>query len=83
MDAESIPRSSGRREDTVRPQMVWVNTHNRNDSSSSWDGMKESGVDRENGVEAFEACKSVPEPVEWSLLIYGITGSHAPHRFAE
>ena len=26
--------------------------------------MKESGIGRENGVEAFEACKSVPEPVE-------------------
>lgn len=24
--------------------------------------MKESGIGRENGVEAFEACKSIPEP---------------------
>jgi acyl-CoA reductase-like NAD-dependent aldehyde dehydrogenase len=41
--------------------LVWVNTHHRNDPSSPWGGMKESGVGRENGVEAFEACKSVPE----------------------
>jgi len=37
--------------------LVWVNTHHRNDPSSPWGGMKESGVGRENGIEAFEACK--------------------------
>lgn len=37
--------------------LVWVNTHHRNDPSSPWGGMKESGIGRENGVEAFEACK--------------------------
>ena len=41
--------------------LVWVNTHHRNDPSSPWGGMKESGIGRENGVEAFEGCKSVPE----------------------
>ncbi|KAF8467109.1 aldehyde dehydrogenase [Russula ochroleuca] len=35
--------------------LVWVNTHHRNDPSSPWGGMKESGIGRENGVEAFEA----------------------------
>jgi hypothetical protein len=42
--------------------------------------MKESGIGRENGVEAFEACKSVPELV---IEVIWFTGSHAPHRFAE
>ena len=37
--------------------LVWVNTHHRNDPSSPWGGMKESGIGRENGLEAFEACK--------------------------
>ena len=51
----------------LRSGLVWVNTHHRNDPSSPWGGMKESGIGRENGVEAFEACKSV---VQWELLIY-------------
>lgn len=35
--------------------LVWVNTHHRNDPSSPWGGMKESGIGRENGIEAFES----------------------------
>ncbi|KAG1755474.1 aldehyde dehydrogenase domain-containing protein [Suillus lakei] len=35
--------------------LVWVNTHHRNDPSSPWGGMKESGIGRENGIEALEA----------------------------
>ncbi|KAI0310157.1 aldehyde dehydrogenase [Amylostereum chailletii] len=35
--------------------LVWVNSHHRNDPSSPWGGMKESGIGRENGVEAFHA----------------------------
>ncbi|KDQ17301.1 hypothetical protein BOTBODRAFT_30112 [Botryobasidium botryosum FD-172 SS1] len=35
--------------------LVWVNTHHRNDPSSPWGGMKESGIGRENGVEALES----------------------------
>ncbi|EIM87936.1 aldehyde dehydrogenase [Stereum hirsutum FP-91666 SS1] len=35
--------------------LVWVNTHHRNDPSSPWGGMKESGIGRENGVEALHA----------------------------
>jgi len=65
----------------IQSGLVWVNTHHRNDPSSPWGGMKESGIGRENGVEAFEACKFVPEPVEW--MLFGLRGSHAPHRFAE
>ncbi|KAL1686929.1 Aldehyde/histidinol dehydrogenase [Schizophyllum commune] len=35
--------------------LTWVNTHHRNDPSSPWGGMKESGIGRENGHEAFAA----------------------------
>lgn len=35
--------------------LTWVNTHHRNDPSSPWGGMKESGIGRENGLEAFAA----------------------------
>ncbi|KAJ7590679.1 aldehyde dehydrogenase domain-containing protein [Mycena floridula] len=35
--------------------LVWVNTHHRNDPSSPWGGMKESGIGRENGMEALES----------------------------
>ncbi len=56
----------------IQSGLVWVNTHHRNDPSSPWGGMKESGIGRENGVEAFEACKFVPEPVEW--MLFGLRG---------
>ncbi|KAG7096716.1 hypothetical protein E1B28_004130, partial [Marasmius oreades] len=39
----------------IQAGLCWVNTHHRNDPSSPWGGMKESGIGRENGVEAFEA----------------------------
>lgn len=39
----------------IEAGIVWVNTHHRNDPSSPWGGMKESGIGRENGVEAFES----------------------------
>ncbi|KAL7282539.1 hypothetical protein ACG7TL_004010 [Trametes sanguinea] len=39
----------------IQAGLVWVNTHHRNDPSSPWGGMKESGIGRENGIEAFEA----------------------------
>ncbi|KAJ7752756.1 aldehyde dehydrogenase [Mycena maculata] len=35
--------------------ICWVNTAHRNDPSSPWGGMKESGIGRENGIEAFES----------------------------
>lgn len=57
----------------IQSGLVWVNTHHRNDPSSPWGGMKESGIGRENGVEAFEACKSpFLSQKDWSHLIYGI-----------
>ncbi|ESK94475.1 aldehyde dehydrogenase [Moniliophthora roreri MCA 2997] len=39
----------------VQAGLCWINTHHRNDPSSPWGGMKESGIGRENGLEAFEA----------------------------
>ncbi|KII94913.1 hypothetical protein PLICRDRAFT_169620 [Plicaturopsis crispa FD-325 SS-3] len=39
----------------IEAGLVWVNTHHRNDPSSPWGGMKESGIGRENGVEALMA----------------------------
>ncbi|KAH0839852.1 aldehyde dehydrogenase domain-containing protein [Lanmaoa asiatica] len=46
--------------DAIEAGVVWVNTHHRNDPSSPWGGMKESGIGRENGFEAFEACAYCP-----------------------
>ncbi|KAI6152227.1 aldehyde dehydrogenase [Pisolithus tinctorius] len=41
--------------DSIQAGLVWINTHHRNDPSSPWGGMKESGIGRENGIEALEA----------------------------
>jgi len=38
----------------IEAGLVWINCHHRNDPSSPWGGMKESGIGRENGAEAFE-----------------------------
>ncbi|KAL5641705.1 hypothetical protein ACGC1H_001994 [Rhizoctonia solani] len=54
----------------IEAGLVWVNAHHRNDPSSPWGGMKESGIGRENGIEAFESysqskstiiCTSTPD----------------------
>ncbi|KAJ6628899.1 aldehyde dehydrogenase [Mycena sp. CBHHK59/15] len=39
----------------IEAGLCWVNTHHRNDPSSPWGGMKESGIGRENGIEAFDS----------------------------
>ncbi|KAF7301913.1 Aldehyde dehydrogenase [Mycena indigotica] len=41
----------------IEAGLCWVNAAHRNDPSSPWGGMKESGIGRENGIEAFESCK--------------------------
>jgi acyl-CoA reductase-like NAD-dependent aldehyde dehydrogenase len=39
----------------IESGLCWVNTHHRNDPSSPWGGTKESGIGRENGLEAFDS----------------------------
>ncbi|KAF1993519.1 betaine aldehyde dehydrogenase [Amniculicola lignicola CBS 123094] len=39
----------------IEAGICWVNTHHRNDASSPWGGVKESGVGSENGVDAYNA----------------------------
>ena len=50
--------------------LVWINTHHRNDPSSPWGGMKESGIGRENGIEALEACKSFESTTILRLWVF-------------
>lgn len=53
--------------------LAWVNDHHRNDPSSPWGGMKDSGIGRENGHEAlreYSQVKSIivntsDEPFDW------------------
>eukprot|EP00742_Colponemidia_sp_Colp-10_P004301 GILJ01004588.1.p1 GENE.GILJ01004588.1~~GILJ01004588.1.p1 ORF type:complete len:460 (-),score=62.85 GILJ01004588.1:52-1248(-) len=53
--------------------LVWLNDHHRNDPSSPWGGMKDSGMGRENGWEAlheYSQSKSVvvnmsDKPFDW------------------
>jgi phenylacetaldehyde dehydrogenase len=33
--------------------LIWINDHHRNDPSSPWGGMKDSGIGRDNGLSAF------------------------------
>ncbi|KAF2010249.1 betaine aldehyde dehydrogenase [Aaosphaeria arxii CBS 175.79] len=39
----------------IEAGICWVNTHHRNDPSSPWGGMKNSGVGSENGIDAYNA----------------------------
>lgn len=39
----------------IEAGICWINTHHRNDPSSPWGGFKESGIGRENGIEALHA----------------------------
>lgn len=59
--------------DHIDAGVVWVNDHHRIDPASPWGGMKASGIDRENGWEAYRTytqTKSVivatsDEPFDW------------------
>ena len=33
--------------------IIWINDHHKNDPSSPWGGFKDSGIGRENGIEAY------------------------------
>lgn len=39
----------------IEAGIVWINGHHLNDPSSPWGGFKESGMGKENGIEAFES----------------------------
>jgi acyl-CoA reductase-like NAD-dependent aldehyde dehydrogenase len=43
--------------------IVWINGHHLNDPSSPWGGFKESGMGKENGVEAYESYTRVKSTI--------------------
>jgi acyl-CoA reductase-like NAD-dependent aldehyde dehydrogenase len=53
--------------------VFWINAHHRNDPSCPWGGFKESGIGRENGLEAFHeytetqsvVLRTAEEPEDW------------------
>lgn len=53
--------------------IVWVNDHHRIDPASPWGGFKDSGVGKENGIVAYQACTRTQsviinisaEPFDW------------------
>jgi phenylacetaldehyde dehydrogenase len=53
--------------------LIWINDHHRNSPSSPWGGTKDSGLGRENGVDAwneYTQSKSVvvnysDDPFDW------------------
>ncbi|KAE8378966.1 aldehyde dehydrogenase domain-containing protein [Aspergillus bertholletiae] len=48
--------------------IVWINGHHLNDPSSPWGGFKESGIGKENGLEAYESYTKVKS----TLINYGV-----------
>ena len=49
--------------DKIEAGIVWINGHHLNDPSSPWGGFKESGMGKENGVEAYESYTKVKSTV--------------------
>ncbi|KAL4800584.1 aldehyde dehydrogenase family-domain-containing protein [Aspergillus venezuelensis] len=49
--------------DKIEAGIVWVNGHHLNDPSSPWGGFRESGLGKENGIEAFESYSKVKSTV--------------------
>lgn len=43
--------------------IVWINGHHLNDPSSPWGGFKESGMGKENGLEAYESYTKVKSTI--------------------
>ena len=39
--------------DNIDAGIIWINDHHKNDPCSPWGGFKNSGIGRENGIEAF------------------------------
>ncbi|KAL2831110.1 aldehyde dehydrogenase family-domain-containing protein [Aspergillus cavernicola] len=52
----------------IEAGIVWINGHHLNDPSSPWGGFKESGIGKENGVEAYESYTKVKSTV----MNYGV-----------
>lgn len=52
----------------IEAGIVWINGHHLNDPSSPWGGFKESGMGKENGLEAFESYTKVKSTV----INYGV-----------
>lgn len=52
----------------IEAGIVWINGHHLNDPSSPWGGFKESGLGKENGVEAYESYTKVKSTV----INYGV-----------
>lgn len=47
----------------INAGIVWINGHHLNDPSSPWGGFKESGMGKENGIEAFESYTRVKSTI--------------------
>ncbi|RVX70191.1 hypothetical protein B0A52_05524 [Exophiala mesophila] len=54
--------------DKIDSGIVWINGHHLNDPSSPWGGWKESGMGKENGIEAYESYTKVKSTV----MNYGV-----------
>ncbi|KAF7592354.1 hypothetical protein BBP40_000337 [Aspergillus hancockii] len=52
----------------IEAGIVWINGHHLNDPSSPWGGFKESGLGKENGLEAYESYTKVKSTV----INYGV-----------
>jgi acyl-CoA reductase-like NAD-dependent aldehyde dehydrogenase len=49
--------------ESIESGICWVNTHHRNDPSSPWGGIKNSGVGSENGIDAYHAYTSTKSTI--------------------
>jgi acyl-CoA reductase-like NAD-dependent aldehyde dehydrogenase len=47
----------------INAGIVWINGHHLNDPSSPWGGFKESGLGKENGIEAYESYTKVKSTI--------------------
>ncbi|KAL3493747.1 aldehyde dehydrogenase family-domain-containing protein [Aspergillus germanicus] len=54
--------------ESIEAGIVWINGHHLNDPSSPWGGFKESGLGKENGIEAYESYTKVKSTV----MNYGV-----------
>ncbi|PYI02138.1 putative aldehyde dehydrogenase family protein [Aspergillus sclerotiicarbonarius CBS 121057] len=54
--------------DKIEAGIVWINGHHLNDPSSPWGGFKQSGLGKENGLEAYESYTKLKSTV----INYGV-----------